>query len=564
MNALKTAHKWVLPQEDREGTRQLATGLRVPGVIAQLLRARGVGTVEEAQSFLNAREAPLSDPFELSDMDKAVARIAAARDAGEHVRVFGDYDVDGMSATAILYRGLRRFGLEDVSYRMPDRLTEGYGINAQSVERAASEKVDVLVTVDNGIAAYDAAEAAAQQGIDLIVTDHHHLEMPLPCAHAVINPKRDDPRSPSADACGAAVAFKLCTALTGSPADLDLVALATVADVVPLRNENRTLVELGLQEIAEGSHLGLLALVRKAGLRPKEMRAENIAFQLAPRINASGRLGDANLGVQLLLTDSDEEAGLLASKLDALNVERRRIEEGILEDAREEIEATLDRDRRTIVLARKGWHPGVIGIVAARLQNAYWRPVVLIAIDEKGQGRSSCRSTPDFNIVEALGACRNLLVKHGGHHAAAGMTIESNRIEEFKEAFEAEARDKISDGERCRELIVDALLSLSEIDGDLLRAIDALEPFGSANPAPLFASFGVTIVPGSVRELRGGHLKCRVKHGARSFGAIGFNLAEEFSLYDSPQEVDIAYRPKFNTWRGETTIQLELKGIRPA
>ena len=564
MSTLKTAPRWVLPEEDRANTRQLATELRLPGVIAQLLLARGVSTADEARHFLNAKDAPLTDPFQLSDMDKAVARITAAREAGEHIRVFGDYDVDGMSATAILYRGLARFGVKTLSYAMPDRLTEGYGINPQSVANAKSDGVSLLITVDNGISAHEAADTAQEQGIDLIVTDHHHIEGSLPNAYAVINPKRDDPDSPFADACGAAVAFKLCSALTGSPADFDLVALATVADVVPLRRENRTLVELGLREISGESHLGIQALIRKAGLRPKEMRAENIAFQLAPRINASGRLGDAKLGLQLLLTDSEEEAGLIASQLDALNVERRRIEDGILEEAREEIEATLDPSQRTIVVARAGWHPGVIGIVAARLQNAYWRPAALIALDDNGLGRSSCRSTPDFNIVEALGECKHLLVKYGGHHAAAGMTIEEDHVEEFKEAFEAAARKSMPQGERSPELKIDALLSLSDIDSDLLHAIDALEPFGSTNAPPLFASFGVSILPKSARALRGGHLKCRVQQGNRSFNTIGFNLADAFAQCDSPQTVDIAYRPKFNTWRGETTVQLELKGIRPA
>lgn len=565
MSALNAEYKWVIAEENREPVRAMAKALRVPGIVAQLLHARGIETKEEAKAFLEPMQAPLSDPFELTDMDLAVDRLGQARDRGEHVRVFGDYDVDGMAATAILSRGLRRYGIEHISCRMPNRLTDSYGITPAAVEQANRDGVDVLVTVDNGISALDAAEAAKRLGIDLIITDHHHINGELPDAHAVINPKRDDPASPFRHACGAALAFKLSWALTGSPADFDIAAVATIADVVPLLAENRSLVDKGLRELAEGTHLGLDALVHKAGISARGIRAESVAFQLAPRINACARLGNPQKGLELFLADSEEEAGLIASELDAANVERRRIEALILEEAKQEVEATLTDGQRTIVLAREAWHPGVIGIVAARLQSAYWRPVVMITIDEHGRGRSSCRSTPDFNIVEALGECAHLLVQYGGHRAAAGMTIERQHIAEFKEVFEREAlRSAPAEDPLRRELRIDALLALSEIDGDLLRAIDMLEPFGHENPAPVFASCGVTVVPGSVRVLRGGHLKFTVTQGGRAFDAIGFNLAERFAGRDIANEIDIAYCPKFNTWRGVTTIQLEVKDLRPS
>ena len=564
MNTLNAEYKWVIAEENREPVRAIVEALRVPGIVAQLLHARGIETEKEARAFLELHQAPLCDPFELTDMDLAVDRLAQARESGEHVRVFGDYDVDGMAATAILSRGLRRYGIEHISCRMPNRLTDSYGITPAAVEQAGRDGVDLLVTVDNGISALDAAEAAKGLGIDLIITDHHHINGELPDAHAVINPKRDDPASPFTHACGAALAFKLSWALTGSPADFDIAAVATIADVVPLLAENRLLVDKGLRELAEGTHLGLDALVHKAGINARGIRAESVAFQLAPRINAGARLGNPQKGLELFLADSEEEAGLIASELDAANVERRRIEAEILEEAKKEVEATLADDQRTIVLAREGWHPGVIGIVAARLQNAYWRPVVMITIDEHGRGRSSCRSTPDFNIVEALGSCAHLLLQYGGHRAAAGMTIERRHIAEFKEVFEGEALRSAPHGDRHRELRIDALLALSEIDSDLLRAIDMLEPFGHANPAPVFASYGVAVVPGSVRVLRGGHLKFTVKQGGHAFDAIGFNLGERFASRDITNEIDLAYCPKFNTWRGETSIQLEVKDLRPS
>ncbi|MCH8203563.1 MAG: single-stranded-DNA-specific exonuclease RecJ [Candidatus Hydrogenedentes bacterium] len=564
MKTVHAGYEWILPKQNRESIRGMAKALRVPGVVAQLLHARGLDTPEDAKAYLDSHRAPLSDPFELTDMDRAVDRLQRARERSEHVRVFGDYDVDGMAATAILSRGLRRFGIKRVTCRMPDRVADGYGLKPKSVEQAAQDEVDVLVTVDNGINAFDAADTAKRLGVDLIVTDHHNIDGALPEACAVINPQRDDPSSPFAHACGSAVAFKLSWALTGAPADFDIAAVATIADVVPLLRENRTLVDKGLRELAEGTHLGLNALVRKAGISPQGIRAESVAFQLAPRINAVARLGNPDKGLQLFLTDSEEEAGLIASELDAANAERRRIEAEILVEAKQEVEATLADGQRTIVLAREGWHPGVIGIVAARLQNTYRRPAIMISIDEQGRGRCSCRSTPDFNIVEALGKCAHLLVQYGGHRAAAGMTIERKHIDAFRDALEAEAQRTASDAGRPPKLHIDALLALSEIDSDLLRAIDLLEPFGHESPAPVFASFGVQAVPGSLRVLRGGHLKLNLKHGGRAFAAIGFNLAERFAAHELAQEIDIAYRPKFNTWRGETTIQLELKDLRPA
>lgn len=564
MSVVPMTDKWNMPTEDREAVRAIAAELRVPGLVAQVANARGLRTAEDVQGFLEDARAPLSDPTDLTDMQVAVDRLHRAREASEHIRVFGDYDVDGMAATAILTRGLRRAGAEHVSYAMPDRLADGYGLSPTGVQAAARDGVDVLVTVDNGIGAHEAAAAARAANIDLIVTDHHQIEAGLPDALAVINPKRDDPEHPFSDACGSAVAFKLAWALTGEPADFDLAGVATVADVVPLRRENRQLVLRGMEELAEGTHLGLSALARKAGIQPREIRAENVAFQLAPRINASGRLGSGMTGLKLFFSESEEEADILAARLDETNLERRQIEQEIYDQALPQVEAAVERDQRSLVIAGSGWHPGVIGIVAARLQNTFWRPVVMIALDDEGVGRSSCRSTPDFDIVAALGACDQYLTRYGGHKAAAGMSLRAEDLDAFAAAFEAETARVLPAGIRERALNIDAIASFSEIDSDLLHALDRLEPFGHENPAPLFASYGVSVVRGSVRELRGGHLKCTVKHGGRAFGAIGFNLAPRYAACGSPEEVDVAYRPKFNTWRGETTVQLELKDLKPA
>jgi len=394
---------WRFPETDRNTVRALVEGLGVPGIVGELLATRGITSVDTGRAFLESGHEALSAPGDLSDMERAADRLRTARDRGEHVRVFGDYDVDGMAATAILARGLRRFGFAEVSHDMPNRMVEGYGVNADSVAAAADAGVDVLVTVDNGISAHDAAREAARRGIDFIVTDHHRIDGDLPDAYAVINPQRDDPAHPAAELCGSGVAFKLCTALTGEESDLDLVALATVADVVPLRGENRMLVTRGLQYIAERAHPGIEALARHAKLSPRDIRAEHIAFQLAPRLNASGRLSDGSEALALLLSDSYGHAEGMASELDRLNRERRSIEDGILHEALE-MAAGRGNGRAALVLAGRGWHPGVIGIVSARLVNRFARPVLLIAIDETGVGRGSGRSTGDLHLAETLSA----------------------------------------------------------------------------------------------------------------------------------------------------------------
>ncbi len=556
--------QWLLPNAERAVVRSLATGLGVQGIVAQILVSRGLTDVQQARAFLEGHHLPLSDPFALTGMRDAVDRIGAAQQRGEHVRVFGDYDVDGMAATAVLTRGLRRFGLRDVSHAMPNRLTEGYGINRDSVVDAARDGVNLLITVDNGINAFDAAEEAARRGIDLIVTDHHTIDEALPQAVAVINPHRDDPAAPFAFACGSAVAFSLCRALTDEDSDLDLVALATVADVVPLRRENRLIVARGLGRIAERAHPGLEALARCAKLNPREIRAEHIAFQLAPRLNASGRLGDGSAALALMLSDSHGEADALAQELDRLNRRRREVEDAISQEALARIEQDRLVDRRTIVLAGRTWHPGVIGIVSARLMGAFGRPVVLIAVDDGGTGRASGRSTPDLHLAEALAACGDLLEKHGGHRLAAGMTIREDRIPEFAERFEAYAAQTMPADPSPATLSLDAIVALSEVNEQLIQTIDRLEPFGAENPAPVFAAFGVRLPRKNARTLRGGHLQCQVAHGDREFPAIGFSLAGKWRPEEMPECVDVAFRPRFNTWRGTTTIQLQLLDLRPA
>jgi len=561
MNSGTMEIPWVVAEEDRAKTAELARELELPRIAAHLLVLRGMATVEEAKRFLNPSLDDISDPFLLTDMRAAVARITQARDSSERVLVFGDYDVDGISGTVILVDALHRFGIEKYGYGMPSRVTEGYGLSPEHVETAAAEGVDLIITVDNGINARDAANTARRLGIDLVVTDHHQIEGELPEAAAVVNPKRESEGCPAEDISGAGVAFKLATALTGAMENLDLVALGSVADIVPLLGENRALVALGLEDMIQHPRIGLVKLAAIAGVDIHQINSERIAFQLAPRLNAAGRLGDGCVPLELLMTDSPEDAARVASELDDANMKRRAIEQTIFDQAVEEIEATLLRDRYSIVLANRQWHPGVVGIVASRIQQKYNRPVVLLAMDEDGTGRGSGRSVPGFDLAAALGRCREHLIRFGGHAAAAGLTLFEDGLEAFQHAFEEEARALLADQEIRSTLEIDAQVSLREIDSQLVKAITRLEPFGCKNASPVFCAYGVEPIPHSVRELRGGHARFEVRQGAQQLQVIAFRMASLVHEKVAFRPIDIAFTPKFNTWRGETTVQLVLKDI---
>ena len=564
MSTVGVQRIWRVAEMDRARAQTLMDALGIPRIVSHLLLLRGIDSAARAREFLAPSLRHLSDPMLLTGMDKAVARIEQARARNEHVQVFGDYDVDGISATAIMIRGLARYGLEHVSYAMPLRLTEGYGISAEHVDTAKANGVTLIITVDNGIAAHEAALRAKALGVDLIITDHHSIEQGLPPAHAVINPKREAPGYPGAHLCGAGIAFKVCTALNGMPNDLDIAALGTVADVVPLRGENRTIVALGLRHMARHQRVGLRQLAAVAGLTLETISAEKIGFQLGPRLNAAGRMDDAMLSLELLLSECPEETGKIAKLLNEANQARRNVEQEIYDEALEEITACLTPDQRSIVLARRGWHPGVIGIVASRLQSRFHRPTTIIALDEDGVGRGSCRCNGNFDMVASLAACQQHLERFGGHRAAAGLTVLEQHIEAFREALEQEALRQLGPGELAEELQVDCLAAFSELDAQLVQSLDQLEPVGSMNPAPLFCSYGVEVAPESVRVLKEQHLKFTVRQNDRAFSAIGFGMAERFYTESFPPQIDIAYCPRFNTWQGETSIQLILKDLRPA
>lgn len=562
MNGTQTARKWTIAEPDWPRARALAGAADVPPLAAHLLLRRGIETPDAARDFLYPALAQLSDPFLLSDMDVAVARLAQARDRGEMVLIFGDYDVDGVTGMAILVQAFRRFGLANFSYGMPLRLSEGYGLNPDHVNAAHADGVSLIVTVDNGMGAHAAADRARELGIDLIVTDHHAIEDTLPHALAVLNPKRESPDYPGSFLCGAGVAFKLSTALNGTPNDLDIAAVGTVADIVPLRAENRAIVALGIKHMTKYQRNGLAKLARQSGFELPSVSAEKIGFQLGPRINAAGRLDDAAAALRLLLTECPDEACALARLLNQANEERRTIEKAIYEEAIEELDACFTPDKRAIVLARAGWHPGVIGIVASRIENQYHRPVVIIAIDDEGVGRGSARGGPRFDLVSALGACSAHLEKYGGHCAAAGLTLRGGNIPGFTGAFEEEALRRLGAGAIVPELEIDAIAAFSQIDAALVKGLEMFEPIGRDNPAPVFCSLGVEAVPQSAQVLKERHLKLLFRQGGVALTAIGFGMAELLFQDRLRGPLDIAYTPQFNHWNGDSTIQLLIKDIR--
>ncbi|MDZ4861640.1 MAG: single-stranded-DNA-specific exonuclease RecJ [Candidatus Hydrogenedentes bacterium] len=555
---------WHIAPDNRAGARALAQELDIHPALARVLLLRGARDAAAARQFLNPSIEDLSDPFALTDMRVAVDRITAARNNGETVMVFGDYDVDGIAGTALMVRALRRFGIARCTYGMPNRQLEGYGLSAGRVETARGQCVSLIVTVDNGISAHEAVERARLHGIDVIITDHHQIDRGIPGALAVINPKREPPDHPAANICGAGVALKLAHALTGEVHDLDLAALGTIADVVPLTGENRIIAALGLRDAAAHARPGLKALAAVSKVTLETLRSEDVAFQLAPRINAGGRMSDGLAGLELLLTDSHEEARHNAEDLDAANEERKAVETGTLAEALALLKADFSQDQRAIVLANRGWHRGVIGIVASRVQATHFRPVVMIALDGEGLGRGSARSIHGFNIAAAFETCSDHLEACGGHAMAAGLTIREEKLPAFCAAFEQAARAVLAPGELSRVLEIDTQVSLTEVDPRLVRTMEKLQPFGQGNSAPVFCSFGVQAPVDSWRLLRGGHLKFCAKDGPKLVDVIGFRMGDRMDALAGAEAFDIAFTPQLNTWRGETNVQLVLKDIRVA
>ncbi len=541
-----------------------------------VLAGRGIATPDAARSFLRPLPDDLPDPSRIRDLDRAARRIRSAIDLGEPIFVHGDYDVDGVCAAALLTGWLRRLGATVHAF-VPHRMRDGYDLSPKTVERARQTGAGLLVTVDCGIVAHEAVDRAAEAGLDVIVTDHHTPSGTLPAAHAVVNPSRADDTSGYGMLCGAGVAFALVSHLAeaaGHPResllpDLDLVALATVADLVPLEGPNRALVRYGLRAFGRTRRVGLRALIdvcelAEPGVPPDEqpaIPAGRVGFVLAPRINAVGRMGDADDALRLLLSENVGEAKALARSLDDLNRRRREEDRRTLDEALALLAEDFDPERDYgVVLAGEGWHPGVIGIVASRVVERIHRPVIMVALDGE-EGRGSARSIPGFHLHDAIGALSDHLERFGGHAQAAGLDVRRDRLDDLRRGFRKVARIRLA-GEDLRPRIrID--LELAPRDATLEFADRArwLGPHGIGNPRPVFMSRNVQVL--DVREVGTGHLKLRIDAGHGSLDGIGFGLAERIDPATlAGARVDVAYQLAVNEWRGRRSPQMKLLDVR--
>ena len=553
---------------DPAASGALAAELHIPEPLAALLVQRGFGAPDRARAFLRPALAELSDPSDWADMGPAVDAIVRALRDGAPILVHGDYDVDGQCAAALLTRVLRSLG-GVVHAFVPHRLRDGYDFGPAGLAAAERVGARLIITCDCGITAVDAVQAARAAGRDVVVTDHHRPGDTLPPATAVLDPCRPGCPSADKDFCGAGVAFKLAQALVRALGAseylpfhfLDYVALATVADVVPLRGENRILVRHGLKLLADSRWTGLRALVETAGLGGRPVRAGHVGFILAPRLNAVGRIGDASDGLRLLLTDDVAEAATLARQLETLNARRQAMDQRMLDEAIELADAVLHAEDRALVLGADGWHPGVIGIVASRLVERYGRPTFLVAW-EGSVGRGSGRSIGGFDLHAALHRVGDTLERYGGHAMAAGLTIRRERFEEFRVAFLGVAGQLLAPEDLAPAQRVDLELPLGLVSAELERLMRYLEPCGSGNPAPVFGVRNARAV--GARRVGQHHLRFTLDDGSGALPAIGFRWADLVPESWLAAPLDVAYRLERDEWQGQTTLQARVAAMAPS
>ena len=567
--------KWLLSRTNREYVDYVSklTGFSIP--LAQTMINRGIKTAGQLDSFLNPRLTMLADPFDLPGMAKAVRRIADAVQSGERIFIHGDYDADGVTATAIVMDALKKLGSEP-RYHIPARAF-GYGLGSEGIKKAKESKASLIITVDCGITSFEAVSAANSIGIDVIVTDHHEPvrdttsanpagRFVLPDAFTVVNPKLEQGTWPSADLSGAGVAFKLAQALLGNSLDnvlelIDLAALGTAADVVPVVGDNRIILKEGLKLIQSGVRPGIKALKEVAGIKPGSMRATALHFMLIPRINAAGRIADANDVVKLLLTDSDDEAMRLAEWLNGLNVRRQEIGESVFSEAMDMLQASGRGPEGTgaIVVCKEGWHRGVLGIVAAKMTEAFYRPSFILSV-EAGVARGSARSIPSFDIYHGLSRCNELLMTFGGHKQAAGLSLSSGDIDSFRDMISRLVLETVAEDDMVPVLRIDAPLKLSDVTADFVREITCLEPFGYGNEEPVFGAKRLEIVQS--RIVGNNHLKMYLKQNGKGIDSIGFDLGGMLDEVGPGAMVDAAFVPMMNEWDGGRNLQLNLKSVR--
>ena len=560
--------KWVVARPAKGPVEKISAKLGILPVTAGLLVNRGINSAEDAEAFLSASLSDLPSPFLMKGMEEAVKRICRCVYEKEKVAVYGDYDVDGVTATSLLTGFLRALGC-DVTYYIPDRFTEGYGVNSQALRSLRQKQVTLVISVDCGITATDEVAEAKTLGMDFIVTDHHSFCGQLPEAIAVLNPRQTDCRYPGKEVSGVGVAFNLALALrrtlreegffetTAEPnmGDfLDLVSLGTVSDRVPVENVNRIMLKEGLKRMRNPRRQGLRALKQVSGIGDG-IEIFDLGFRLGPRINAAGRLDSAGKAVELLLSDSPEDAFSLAKLLDERNSERRKIEGGILRDATRMVESVSGHEKsNSFVLSSRKWHRGVVGIVASSLAGSYGKPAFLISVDENGVGRGSGRSFGGINIFSVLSKCEDLLVEFGGHAYAAGVTILEEKIDLFREKFSEELRKSGQKPES--KLDIDYEIELASIDDALVYEIESLSPFGEGNPEPLFLSKAVSVVDQNL--LKNQHLRFGVRKNGSELSCIWFYASQK----RLPEKTDLVFALRFNVRNGRREPRLFIKDAR--
>ena len=565
---------WKARPCDEAAATRLERELGLSPVVARLLAIRGHHDPEAAERFLRPSLSHLQDPWKLADLAPAVDRLLGAVARKERIVVHGDYDVDGVTSTVILRRALELLG-GDVTHFIPERLRDGYGLQPATIERLHAEGAQVIVSVDCGIRAPEAARRARELGLDLIITDHHEPDTELPQALAVVNPKRHDCGYPDKHLAGVGVALKVVQGLCQKAgregwlqAFVKIAAIGTLADVVPLVGENRVIAKLGLEQLTRGPHkVGLRALLDVSGLAGKTIDAYHIAFMVAPRVNAAGRMASADIATRLLLASDDAlaaEAVALAQQLDAENTKRRAEEQDIVAAAKKAVEHDPDVGAHTVlVVAGEGWHRGVIGIVASKLVDAYYRPAIVLSI-ENGVAHGSCRSIPGFNVLGGLEACAAMLDRFGGHKQAAGLQLDAAKIPAFRRAINDYAADALTPDDLRPNLSLDGPLDFDALTPRVVNDLMAMAPFGLANPKPVFSAAGIDVVDGP-RRLKDRHLKMSLRQKGRTFRAIAWNAVEkEPVLAGGAGNLEVAYALEQNEFNGNTYTELRLSDMRRA
>ena len=558
---------WKIKQPNLRLQKEISQALDISRISAQVLINRGITNAEEAESFLNCDLANLHDPFLLKGMKKAVQRIKKAIARQEKIMIWGDYDIDGITSCALLISVLKEMGAR-VSHYLPNRLEEGYGLNKKGAKQAKKKGITLLITVDCGISADEPLNYLKRIGIDTIVTDHHQPKRDsLPQgAWAIINPLQKRCSYPYKYLSGVGVAAKLACALTDNQKDildrhLDIIALGTVGDIVPLTGENRTLVKHGLAVFKQSKKMGLQALMKVSGLSDQEITTRHIGYILGPRINASGRLGSPENSLRLLLSRTEQDAYNLAQKLNQGNRTRQRIESQTLREAIEQVESRINfKEHNIIVLGAPHWHQGVIGIVASRLVERYFRPAIIMSLEDDF-GRGSGRSIGNFHLLEAISRCKDLLEEYGGHRRACGIRLKKDNFLEFFQTINRVTGEMLMPEDLIPTLEIDAAIPLSNLAKDLIEELNTLAPFGADNPQPILCSYGLK-VKSEASIVAGNHIKFWVTDGELTCEAIGYNKASVFPLLKVGQLIDLAYSPSINNWQGNFSIQLKIEDLR--